>query len=145
MHLCLLCGPPTAFTRHKLVAPCRQRTHDHRLNHPARGDGCGEFVQRRCIEMAARLIGVRLNRRNRKIGQPINRRGIAARQRRFLTVKLNNGFFALHIPHQRAQPPAQLAPCNWSYARLRFDIIVHLHAAFRSSGSRPSNSRARAI
>src|SRR3569833_3550919 len=82
MELCFLGGTPTALAGDQLIA-VSERADDDRLDHPARGDRGGELVERGLVEMPAWLIRVRLDRRNRDIGQAIARclRGRARRCR----------------------------------------------------------------
>ena len=71
MQLRLLRGAPAAFAGDQLVAPAGERADDHRLDHAALGDRGGELVERGFVEMAARLLGMRLDRGHRQAGQPV--------------------------------------------------------------------------
>lgn len=59
MQLSALCSTPASLPRHQPPAAGTIGRDNHRLNDPARGDGCRKFSQRFFGELAARLTWVR--------------------------------------------------------------------------------------
>ena len=62
MELSLLGGAPSTLAGNELIAPFGERPNDHRLDYPACRDGCRELGERAGIEVAPRLIRMRLDR-----------------------------------------------------------------------------------
>ena len=69
MQLRTLRSPPAAFAGDQLEPPLPDRTHDDRLDDPARSDRFGQFGQRRFVKVAAGLIGIGIDERNRQLGK----------------------------------------------------------------------------
>jgi hypothetical protein len=61
MKLCTLRSSPTAFSGDQLITAIGLRSDNNRLNHPARSNRCGQFVERGFIEMPTGLAGMRLD------------------------------------------------------------------------------------
>src|SRR5690606_31538100 len=144
MELRLLRGAPAAFAGNQLVASAGERPDDDRLNDPALGDRLGELFERGLVELPPRLLGMRLDRGDRKAGEPL-----AASHRpvrlaatvvgpRDVPFGGNQRLLAPRFPEQRPEAPSQAALGRSA----RLAPIVGAHAATLSFGSRPINSRA---
>jgi hypothetical protein len=101
---------------------------DDRLDQAARLDRGGELVERLLVEMAARLVEMRLDRRDRHHLDAAARRLGTARHRRLLR----------DLAEQRGEAAAEAG-------RALADGRVVAHAAAAFLGSRPISSRASAI
>jgi hypothetical protein len=128
--------PPAPLAGDDLVAGTG-RTDDNGLDQPTCGDRLGKLFERRIVEMAARLAGMRCQCTDRQHAQSGSRRGTAA-----------DRCFALDVAHQCAQPAAE------TRTRLAGEIgVAHAAAALAviadapppGGSSRWMNSRARAM
>ena len=135
---------PLAGGRYQLVAG--ERADDHRLDHAALGDRGRELLERGLVELPARLVGMRLDRRDRQAGEPF---AAPRRRDRFVVGVDQRGrderLLAPRVAEQRAEAPAE--PALGRMARI--GAVVGAHAATsclrRSLDRRPISSRASAM
>src|SRR5690606_92633 len=142
MELRLLRGTPTALAGHELVAPAGKRTNDDRLDHAALGDRVGQLLERAFVELAAGLLGMRLDGGDGQAREPFAADGgVPALAFGLLGARRNERFFAADLAQQRAKPPPQPA----FRRRARIGAVFGAHAATLSLGRRPISSRASAM
>src|SRR5690349_12237424 len=110
MQLRLLRGAPAALAGDQLVTPAGERADDHRLDHPALADRVGELVERGFVEVAPRLLGMRLDRGDGEAGEPFA--ALGRRDRLVVGVdprRRDQRLLAPRLAEQRAEAPAEPA------------------------------------
>jgi hypothetical protein len=103
MELCSLSGAPTALAGDQLITPLPQRADDDWLDDPALADRFCEFIQRLLVEVAPRLLGMRLDRCERKVGEAGACRHDAGSGLTGDIPRRHQGFLSANFPQQRAQ------------------------------------------